>query len=187
MLTHWSYVPLALSHWHDANANLSANGSTAFNCKLCCHWLKGLQQGHMAFEGFRKALERTQLQSFVECLHACIRSYAMKIHHDDVIKHSPHYRPFVLGIHRWPVNSLHKGQWCKALMFSLICVWNNRWVNKGDAGDLRRQSSCSLWRHCNDRYWHIEAWTKWLSFCRQHFFEMHFSCMKIIVFWFDFH
>ena len=24
------------------------------------------------------------------------------------------------------------------LMFSLICAWTNRWVNNGDAGDLRR-------------------------------------------------
>ena len=33
--------------------------------------------------------------------------------HDDVIKwkHFPRYWPFVWGIHRWPVNSPHKGQW----------------------------------------------------------------------------
>ena len=33
--------------------------------------------------------------------------------HDDVIKwkHFPRYWPFVWGIHRSPVNSLHKGQW----------------------------------------------------------------------------
>ena len=44
--------------------------------------------------------------------------------HDDVIKwkHFPRYWPFVRGIHRSPVNSSHKGQWCGALMFSLICV-----------------------------------------------------------------
>ena len=35
------------------------------------------------------------------------------------------YCPFVRGIHRSPVNSPHKGQWCGALMFSLICVWLN--------------------------------------------------------------
>ena len=28
-----------------------------------------------------------------------------------------------------PVNSPHKGQWRGALMFSLICVWINGWVN----------------------------------------------------------
>ena len=44
--------------------------------------------------------------------------------HDDVIKwkHFPRYWPFVRGIHRPPVNSPHKGQWCGALMFSLIFV-----------------------------------------------------------------
>ena len=42
------------------------------------------------------------------------------------------------GNHQWPVNSSHKGQWCRALIFSLICVWINGWVNNGEAGDLRR-------------------------------------------------
>ena len=32
---------------------------------------------------------------------------------------------------------IHKGQWRRALMFSLICVWINGWVNSGGAGDLR--------------------------------------------------
>ena len=36
-----------------------------------------------------------------------------------------------------PVNSPHKGQWRGALMFSLICVWINGWVNSREAGDLR--------------------------------------------------
>ena len=60
--------------------------------------------------------------------------------HDDVIKwkHFPRYWPFVRRIHRSPVNSPHKGQWRGALMFSLICVWINDWVNNGEAGDLRR-------------------------------------------------
>ena len=60
--------------------------------------------------------------------------------HDDVIKwkHFPRYWPFVRGIHWSPVNSPHKGQWRGALMFSLICVWINDWVNDREAGDLRR-------------------------------------------------
>ena len=60
--------------------------------------------------------------------------------HDDVIKwkHFPRYRPFVRGIHRSPVNSPHKGQWRGALMFSLIYVWINGWVNNREAGDQRR-------------------------------------------------
>ena len=40
-------------------------------------------------------------------------------------------------MHRSPVNSLYKGQWRGALMFSLICVWINGWVNNRQAGDLR--------------------------------------------------
>ena len=60
--------------------------------------------------------------------------------HDDVIKwkHFPRYWPFVLGLHRWQVNSPHKGQWRGALMFSLICARINAWVNNSKAGDLRR-------------------------------------------------
>ena len=59
---------------------------------------------------------------------------------DEVIKwkHFPRYWSFVRGIHRWPVNSPHKGQWRGALMFSLICAWINRWVKNREAGDLRR-------------------------------------------------
>ena len=59
--------------------------------------------------------------------------------HDDFIKwkHFPHCWPFVRGIHRSPVNSPHKGQWRGALMFSLICVWINGWVNNREAVDLR--------------------------------------------------
>ena len=37
-----------------------------------------------------------------------------------------------------PVNSPHKGQWCGALMFSLICARINDWLNNREAGDLRR-------------------------------------------------
>ena len=52
--------------------------------------------------------------------------------HDDVIKwkHFPRYWSFVRGIHRFPVNSPHKGQWCGALIFFLICTRINGWVNK---------------------------------------------------------
>ena len=47
------------------------------------------------------------------------------------------YWPFVLGIHRWPVNSQCKCQWHEALVFSLICAWISGWVNNREAGDLR--------------------------------------------------
>ena len=59
---------------------------------------------------------------------------------DDVItcKYFPRCWPFVRGIQRSPVHSPHKGQWRGALMFSLISVWINGWVNNREAGDLRR-------------------------------------------------
>ena len=61
-------------------------------------------------------------------------------YNDDVIKwkHFPRNWTFVRGLHRSPVKSPHKGQWRGALMFSLICVWINDWVNSREAGDLRR-------------------------------------------------
>ena len=78
--------------------------------------------------------------------------------HDDVIKwkHFPFYWPFVRGIHWRPVNSPHKGQWRGALMFSLISVWINGWVNSGEAGDLGRHRAhydvnlISIYHLCKD-------------------------------------
>ena len=60
--------------------------------------------------------------------------------HYDVIKwkHFPRYWPFMLGIHRSPVGSPHKGHWRGALIFSLICAWTNSWTNSRNVGDLRR-------------------------------------------------
>ena len=60
-----------------------------------------------------------------------------KATHDDVIrwKHFPCYWPFVQGIHRSPMNFLHKGQWRGALMFSSICAWINGCMSNREAGD----------------------------------------------------
>ena len=88
--------------------------------------------------------------------------------HDDIIKwkHFPHYWPFVWGIHRSPVNSPHKGQRRGALMFSLICVWINDWVNNREAGDLRRYHThydiiVMWWAGCSDG---VELyWNEWNS------------------------
>ena len=57
----------------------------------------------------------------------------------DIIKWRkfPRYWSFVQGINS-PVNSPHQSQRRGALMFSLISVWTNVWVNNRDAGDLRR-------------------------------------------------
>ena len=60
--------------------------------------------------------------------------------HDNAIKqkHFPRYWTFVRGIHRSPVDSLHKDQWRGSFMFSLIYAWTNGCANHCDAGDLRR-------------------------------------------------
>ena len=80
------------------------------------------------------------LQSWVWKVYAQQEDAPQNLIHDDVIKwrYFPRYWPFVRGIHRWPVNSPHKGQWRGALMFYLICARINAWVNNGEAGDLRR-------------------------------------------------
>ena len=52
---------------------------------------------------------------------------------------------FVRGIHQSPVNSPHKGQWCRALMFSLICAWTTGSICLWFEMPWR-----SLWHHCND-------------------------------------
>ena len=78
--------------------------------------------------------------AYVQCLR---HWYWVILMHDDVIKwkHFPRYWSLVREIHRSPVNSLHKGQWRGALMFSLICVRIDGWVNNGEAGDLRHHRS----------------------------------------------
>ena len=70
--------------------------------------------------------------------------------HDDIIKwkHLPRYWPFVCGIHRWPMNSPHKGQWCRALIFFFDLCLNKR-LNKQSWGWWFEMPSCSLWCHCN--------------------------------------
>ena len=62
--------------------------------------------------------------------HICVRK--LDQFNDEVIKwkHFPRNWPFVRGI--------HKSQWRWALMFSLIYVWINDWVNNREARDLRR-------------------------------------------------
>ena len=100
-------------------------------------WRTGHSSGNiLEYNRFRET-------SFLQYHRLCKTDNILGTHyhwvHDDVIKwkHSPHYWPFVWGIHRSPVNSPHKGQWRGALMFSFICPWINGWVNNCEAGDLR--------------------------------------------------
>ena len=108
---------------------------------------------------------------------------------DDIInwKHFPRYWSFGRGIHQPPVNSPHKGQWCRALIFSLICAWKNVCINNRDAGDMRH--------HCA----HYDVIVMQIPDLRGRgrgrdkldailqSFSTAFSCMKGIVFWLKFH
>ena len=113
LLTHWSYVILALTHRYHENCDRILSTSAA-----------------------------NQSGCFIDLRCSCIcMALPLYMHvHDDVIrwKHFPRCWPIVRGIHRSPVNSPHKGQWHGALVFSLICAWINGWANNGEAGDLRR-------------------------------------------------
>ena len=75
---------------------------------------------------------------------ACLMEYAFYMITSSNGDIFPRYRPFVRAIHRSPVISPRKGQWRGALMFSLIWVWINGWVNNREAGDLRRHRA-----HCD--------------------------------------
>ena len=83
--------------------------------------------------------------------------------------------------HLWgsPVNSPHKGQWRRALMFSLICVWINSWVNYREAGDLRRYPAhfdvtvmtqtiqCAKWPVHGARNWRKRQRAAWVTSCEK--------------------
>ena len=55
------------------------------------------------------------------------------------LKCFPHHWPFVRAIHRSPSGfpSHTKGQWCRALTFSLLFAWTMCWTNSGIVSDLR--------------------------------------------------
>ena len=111
----------------DAVASRIANGSAAFNWKLRCHWVKGLQQRLVALVIQSPGAGATS-QSHKPLAPIPVNQLKMELwSHDDVIKWKPIPRhwTFVQGIHRSPVNYPHKGPWHGALMFSLIYAWIN--------------------------------------------------------------
>ena len=55
--------------------------------------------------------------------------------HGNIFRVTGHLCGEFPGPGEFPTN---KGQWRGALMFSLICVWINGWVNNREAGDMRR-------------------------------------------------
>ena len=107
---------------------------------MCCPFVKKLivfsQNINSKVNEYLNLLEKKLCAVRVVLLQFASRFVAC--FHDDVIKwkHFSRYWPFVRGIHRCPVNSSHKGQWRRVLMFSLMCAWTNG-VNNRDAGHLR--------------------------------------------------
>ena len=107
------------------------------NCRyLFINGLKPKQNGIHFAVSFKCVFTARNCSIFIQFALIIIQIDSIN-NHDDVIKwkHFPRYWPFVRGIHRSPVNFPHKGQWHGALMFSLICVWINGWVNNREAGD----------------------------------------------------
>ena len=105
----------------------------------------------------RALLHHNHLKTYILELLKIVTFSDVFVPHDDVIKwkHFPRYCPFVRGIHWWPVNFPHKGQWRGALMYSFICAWINGWVNNREAGD---------WRHRRAHYDVIVMYTRCLGF-----------------------
>ena len=102
--------------------------------------LRPRQNGRCFTEDHFKCISWMKIYGFRSIFHwSLFLRVELTIFHDGVIKWKPfpRYWLFVRGIHRSPMNSPHKGQWCRALMFSLICAWINGWVNNGKAVDLR--------------------------------------------------
>ena len=63
----------------------------------------------------------------------------VSLDHDGVIKWKqfPRLWSFVRGIHQWPVENPHKGQWREGVMFFLICAWKYGCEINRDVGDWR--------------------------------------------------
>ena len=64
-----------------------------------------------------------------------------------------------------PVNSPHRGQWRRALMFSLICARINDLVNNREAGDLRRHRGhydANVMRYSE---WGISHYSRYENYC----------------------
>ena len=70
----------------------------------------------------------------------CVK-HAARIFHDDVHHQMDTFSTLLtICAGNSPVTGefpAHIGQWCRALMFSLMCTWINSWANNGEAGDLR--------------------------------------------------
>ena len=81
--------------------------------------------------------------------------------HDEVIKWDI-FRITGPLFEEFTVEFPHKGRWRRALIFSLMCVWINGWVNNREADDLRRHRThydvtlmCALTCPCLTDVYHL--------------------------------
>ena len=128
---------------------------------------------HYAIIADPQTCQSSILRLEIKCALNILAIWGNIVSHDDVIKlkNFPRYWPFARWIRWSPVDSPHKGQWHRALMFSLICAWTNGSANNRNAGYLRRHRPCLdvtvtiLW-YFSDGFcvWHVvsqtAAWKK---------------------------
>ena len=69
------------------------------------------------------------------------------------MKYFPRHSPLCEGNPRITDDSPHKGQWCVAMMFSLMCVWTKVCANSRDAGDFNVE---------HNQPWPVFDWPCWL-------------------------
>ena len=65
------------------------------------------------------------------------------------MKHFPCYWPFVKVIHRWWVESPHKGQWCDVELWYFFDLRLNKRLSKQNRRRWFVMPSRSLWCHCD--------------------------------------
>ena len=131
----WMYVCIWSVNVHVCEWTLRGGNMQQYGKRLQWCDIPGIQMLHLQI-----FLTDWHEITFIDLYNYHLQVRVLTWYHDDVIKwkHFPCNWPFVRGIHRWAVNSPHKGQWRGALMFTSICARINGWINNREAGDLRR-------------------------------------------------
>ena len=158
---HWN-IAGQICHVQLPHAVDISRSITTGNCMQC------YQKRH----GTSRGLERTswtcnvKLSSVLWGQHSLelSRVYCVLCFMKNVIKlkQFPLNWPFVRAIDQSRWIPPHKGQWRGALVFSLICVWINGWVNNLEADDLRRHRG------------HYDVIVMWCGLCRNQAFNAAF-------------
>ena len=98
-------------------------------------------------------------------------------------KRSPHWTPFVRGIHQSRVNSLHKGsEICGVLVFSLMLAWlkTSSWRIIPDASDLKLFWDVNAMMACYPSTTCISEYSVWIK-CSLHRHDIVFLFVNIYV------